>query len=316
MAAEEGKDKKVPIKPITENQRFRYIGFEVFPGKPKDLFKSDKEKAKYVDDVVAKRAKGDVLREQCTLLEARVSFSDRLVLTIASLLIFATLFIPWYSAYNEIVEESTKPAQTEQAPAVTDSTMLAMAGDSLAAAGGQAVAATTTADTAAQSAMTTTQPAGSNEEVITGYVAKKKIRKEYVRLSGIGSFLALGSIMSYAFSAGAAAALSVIIFLIYTLLCIALPVYTLYGLYGIKGDPDKQALQLKKMLRLNWLPLILFLAVLVLSFFGSDYGFDATTLFTSLGTGFNPAVFLDVLSWGIIISLGGFILVAAKGIEI
>lgn len=322
MAVEEGKDKKVANKPITEAQRFRYIGFEVFPGKPKDLFKSDKEKAKYVDGVVAKRTKGDVLRDQCTLLEQRVSMTDRLVLTIASIIIFATLFIPWYSAYNEIVVETTQPVQTEQAPVVADSAMLAQTGDSLAAqtttqpatesiagAAGEQTAGTTPPTTTAQSA-------GSNEEVITGYVAKKKVNKEYERLTGIGSFLALGSVASYAFSSGFAVAVSVIVFLIYTLLCIALPVYTLYGLYGLKGDPDKKALQLKKMLRFNWIPLILFFVAMILSFFGSEYGFDAANMFTSLGDGYGPGVFLNVLSWGIIVSLGAFILVAVKGVEI
>ena len=188
MAVDESKDKKVASKPITEAQRFRYIGFEVFPGKPKDLFKSDKEKAKYVDGVVSKRAKGDVLRDQCTLLEQRVSTTDRLVLTIASIIIFATLFIPWYSAYNEIVVETTQPARTEQAPVVADSAMLAQAGDTLAAQAGQTTTELATGQAAETTPPTTTaQAAGSNEEVITGYVAKKKVNKEYERLTGVSA---------------------------------------------------------------------------------------------------------------------------------
>ena len=90
---------------VSDSNRFKYIGFEVFPGKPKDLFKSDEEKAKLVDAVVAKRSRGEVIREECTLFEERVSVSDRLILAVACFVILATLFIPWYSAYNEIVEE-------------------------------------------------------------------------------------------------------------------------------------------------------------------------------------------------------------------
>ncbi len=317
MAAEEGKDKKNSIKPITDSQRFKYIGFEVFPGKPKDLFKTDAEKKKYIDGVLGKRQKGETLRDQCTLLEERVSFMDRLVLTLASVLIFITLFVPWYSAYNEIVEETAATARQTVAPA--DSAALASTGDTLAVAGEPS-------DTAAAAA--TAQPVNqpparegvveqsAAEEVITAYVAKKKIHKEYSRLSGLGSLIALGSVGSSVFSSGGILIITAILFLIYTLLCIAVPAYTLYGIYGLKGDADQRALRLKKMLRFNWIPLILFILGLILSFFGAEYGFDAAAAFTSLGKSYGPAAFLGVLSWGIILSLSAFILVAVKGVEI
>jgi hypothetical protein len=106
------KDKKGVDQKVSESQRFRYIGFEVFPGKPKDLFKSEQEKSKLVETVVAKRSKGDIIREECTLLEERVSTRDRFVLAFAGLLILAALFVPWYAAYNEIVQEA--PQETTQ----------------------------------------------------------------------------------------------------------------------------------------------------------------------------------------------------------
>ncbi|UCG62654.1 MAG: hypothetical protein JSV52_05045 [Candidatus Zixiibacteriota bacterium] len=320
MAAEEGKKKNSSFKPITDAQRFRYIGFEVFPGKPKDLFKTDAERKKYVEGVRSKREKGETLRDQCTLLEERVSFLDRMVLTVASVIIFATLFIPWYSAYNEIVEETTVAVQ--QAAATEDSAMVAAEGDTLAAAGqtmtgdSAAVPATTGSDVAPPPEREGVMQQSAAEEVITSYVAKKKVHKEYSRLLGIGSFISLGSVGSYVFSSGGVVMLTAILFLIYALLCIGLPAYTLYGIYGTKGDPDQRALKLKKMLRLNWMPLILFVLALILSFFGGEYGFDAATTFTSLGKAYGPAAFLGILSWGVILSLGAFILVAVKGVEI
>jgi len=324
MAAE-GKEKKDSVKPITEAQRFKFIGFEVFPGKPKDLFKSDTEKDKFVNGVLAKREKGETLRDQCTLLEERVSFMDRLVLTIASVVIVAALFVPWYSAYNEIVEEEPVPAVSEETAVVTDSAMLAAAGDtlamgSLADTGSESVnpvAAVTEGE-----AGTDAGPAkeviktGAAEEVIHGYVAKRKIHKEYSRVSGIGSLVSLGSVGSYVFSSGGVVILTAIIFILYTLMCIGGPIYTLYGLYGTKGDADQKALKLKKMLRLNWVPLILFMLALVLSFFGAEYGFDSESAFTSLGKAYGPGTFLGILSWGIILSLSAFILTAVKGVEI
>ena len=333
MAAEEGKDKKSTTKPISDQQRFKYIGFEVFPGKPKDLFKSDAEKKKYVGDVMAKREKGETLRDQCTLLEERVSFIDRLVLTIASVVIIITLFIPWYAAYNEIVEETTEPAAAVPAAVVTDSSATGeLSGDTLLAAAAtegstdtpqSATAVESTADSAQQAASTATPEVregvireGAAEEVIHGYVAKKKVRKEFARLSGLGSLISIGSVGSYVFSSGGVLVITAIIFMIYTLLCIGAPVYTLYGLYGSKGDPDQRALRLKKMLRVNWIPLILFILALILSFFGAEYGFDSGAMFTSLGNSYGPAAFLGILSWGIILSLSAFVLVAVKGVEI
>lgn len=318
MAAEEGKDKKSSIKPITDVQRFKYIGFEVFPGKAKDLFKSDAEREKFIGGVRQKREKGDTLRDGCTLLEERVSMTDRLVLTLASVIIFATLFIPWYSVYNEIVEETPVPVVNEQAAMPTDSALLAAGGDTTLAAvpadSSAAVAATDTAAGGAPEKEVASQ--SSAEEVITGYVAKRKVRKEYERVSGLGSFIGLGSIGSYVFSSGGILIITAIVFLIYALLCIGLPAYTMYGLYGLKGDPDQRALALKKMLRFNWVPVILFVLGVVLSFIGADYGFNAQSMFTSLGGSYGPAVFLGSLSWGVLISLSAFILVAVKGVEI
>jgi len=330
MAADD-KVKKNSVKPITEDQRFKFIGFEVFPGKPKDLFKSDKEKDKFVNGVLSKREKGETIRDQCTLLEERVSFLDRLVLTAASVLIFAALFVPWYSVYNEIVEEEAVPIVQEETAVVADSAVLAAAGDTLVAGGQVAVGEDATAPAAGApegqeiAEGETGEAAGpardvvrtsAAEEVIHGYVAKKKIHKEYSRVSGIGSLAGLGSMVSYVFSSGAVVIITAIIFILYALTCIGAPVYTLYGLYGMKGDSDQKALRLKKMLRLNWLPLILFVLALMLSFFGAEYGFDSESVFTSLGRAYGPATFLGTLSWGIIISLSAFILVAVKGVEI
>ncbi|RKX29350.1 MAG: hypothetical protein DRP47_01985 [Candidatus Zixiibacteriota bacterium] len=318
---------------ISEKDRFKFIGFEVFPGKPKDLFKSDAEKNKLIDGVRKKRQSGDILRDECTLMEERVSMLDRITLTVASLVIFITLFVPWYSVYNEI-EETTKepvssPVDSIALVTATDSLML----DSLAMTEITSDSATLLAETATEEEPPVVAEEGgestgdersgvavasksTGEEVIHGYVAKKKFHKEYVRKSGLGAIFAIGSIGGSVFSSGFILILTAIVLIIYTLLCIGLPVYTLYGIYGTKGDSDKKAIKLKNILRYNWLPLCLFVLVFFLSFFGANYGFDATASFSSLGDVYNVGVFLDSLSWGIIVSLGAFVLVAAKGVEI
>ncbi len=319
-------NKKSAGNRVSDSDRFKYIGFEVFPGKPKDLFKSDAEKAKLVDAVVAKRSRGEVIREECTLFEERVSVSDRLILAVACLAILATLFIPWYSAYNEIVEEvvaapvSEMPFDSAVTAAAEGDSALMAAGentDTIALAATDEPAETPTAteeQTEIDSALI--EVSSPSEEVIHGLKARKKIYREYSRLSGFGAFLALGSVGAYVFSSGFALVLIAIILMLYTLLCVALPIYTLYGVYGMKGSADERALKLKRILRFNWTPVVLFVAAFVFSFVGADYSFDAAAFYSSLGASFGIGVFLDSLSWGIFVSLCAFLLVAAKGIEI
>ncbi len=335
--AQEDKN-KAPKKRITAQERFKFIGFEVFPGKPKDLFKSDKEKTGLVDAILKRRVEGKILRDQCTLLEQRVTIGDRIVMAVACVAILVVLFLPWFSAYNEIIEEQTiVPAE-----AVADSTAFAATeGDSLAAPGSlgdsvvseelAAVVDVAATEVPTDSTFTATEAptdsagaalaaiddgGASNEEVIHGLQARKKVHREFDRMSGLGSLISIGSIGSHMFSSGFVLMLTAVIFLAFILLSIALPLYNLYGLFGLKGDPDIQALQLKKIIKLNWIPVILFAAALFISFVGADYGFDPDQLYSSFGSAYGPGVFLDSLSWGVLVSFCCFILVAVKGGEI
>lgn len=300
-------DKKDPgRKLITEEQRFKFIGFDVFPGKPKDLFKSTAEKEKLINSIIERREKGDTLRDDCTLLEERVSFSDRLVLTIASIVIFASLFLPWFSAYNEFVEESNTSA-SEQTTLI-DSFQITPEGDTI------PVLATTNVAEPPPEAL---NPNIQGEEILSSYVARKKFRKEFSTLSGLGMFVALGSVGSYIFSSGFILILTGLLFLIYALLSILLPVYNLYGIYASKGNPDQKALALKKVLKFNWIPLGIVLFTIFLSFFGADYGFsDPESIFTSIGDSYSIGTYMTNLSYGAFISLAAFILSALKGVEI
>jgi len=312
---------------ISDSQRFKYIGFDVFPGKPKELFKSDSEKEKLVDAVKARREKGDVIRDECLLLGERISLSDRIVGTVACLVMVAALFFPWYSAYNEIVEESQVPmaAATDTlddslADSLNDSLAMAgMEGDSamLAAATEEPVEAVEDVEgEEIPEEESVVEETGPKEEVIHGYVAKKKVRKDYSRVSGLGSFGVAASSASLVFGAGPFAAIIAILLLATTILCVVLPGINLYGLYGLKGTADEQALRLKKLLRFNWIPLLAFVGCIALGFLGGEYSFDASQYFDSLGDGFGIVVFFDSLSWGPFITIAASLLLAVKGVEI
>lgn len=262
-----------PARRISDDERFQYIGFEVCPGKPKDLFRNDAEKAELVRKVEAKRAKGDLLRDDCKLLQERVSTKERWYLTAASILIVLSLFFPWYSAFKETVQQSD------------------------------------------QAAVTTQKADESGAEVITSARVQKKVQREYETLSGLGGLVAIGSVGGKMFSSGIVLILTAIIMLAYTLLCLWLPFRALMGLWKSKKTGDDLALHLKYLLRLNWVPVILLVVAFVFSFLGADYGFSAGT-YASLGSSYGPGVFLGTATWGLLISLAGFIVLATKGIEI
>ncbi len=297
---------------ISEKERWKYIGFDVFPGEPKDLFQSEDEKKKLVEGVRARLAHHEHLRTDCTLLEERVSASDRMFLAIASVVVVLALFLPWYSVYNEIVETG-KPAQS-----LIETTSLVGTAETATAGATSEVspAVPGVTDTGLAAAV---EPAGGaeigTEELITTVSARKKIHREYEKLSGLGGIISIGSVAKV-FSSGLSLLLSGFLFIVFTLLCIALPIYNLYGIYGTKGNPDVIALKLKKMLRLNWIPLLVYVVCLGLSFLGGEYSFDAAKTFTSLGAGYSPLAYFGTLSWGVYVSLAGFILCAAKGVEI
>ncbi len=331
-------------KRITEKERFSFIGFDVFPKDPKELFDSDAEKEKLLANVRARHDKHDHLRESCTLLEERVSFTDRIAVTVGAVLVFVALFLPWYSVYNEIVEDtpvaqvveepvviSDSPEETSFEDGAADAAAADAADDLSAAAVSEEVSSATEetqaadipdgGDAVADEGEPVYSPLTSiseelDGELITALIAKKSIHREYARLSGIGGIISFGSTGSYLFSSGISLILTVIIFIVYTLLCLGLPAYTLYGLYGIKGSPDEQALVLKKLLRYNWLLLILFLTGFTFAFFGSEYGFDAAGAFTSLGDSYGIGAYLSVISPGVYVALAGSIICAAKGAEI
>lgn len=270
-------DKQTPTRSqISADERFHFIGFEVCPGKPKDLFNSEAEKAKLVDEVVKKRSTGQILREQCSLLFARVSKLERSVLIAACILALVSLVLPWYSAYNEVEEKVVPP-------------------------------------TSASVAGSNQTPAGGNVETITGYQARAKIHRTPTEtMMGLTSITAIGSL----FSSGFILMLTAVVMLAYTLATLGLPIYLLMYLFKAKSLSDEFALEMKRMLRLCWIPVALIVFAFILSFFGADYGPGVASAFSSLGKSYGPGAFLGTLSWGVLTSLGAFMVLAFKGIEI
>jgi len=330
-------EKSEKKKEFSPDDRFRFIGFEVFPGKVGDLFKSDKEKEQWVEKVKAKKEKGGILRERCTLTEERVAGYEKIVMTITSVLLVATLFLPWFSGYKETTVESVGNVPAVEEPVGTlpgDSAMMAgLPGDTMAAAGtaGDTVAGGTEGEMAATSAENleglererqgvATEIVGEKDEAGFASIAATRVRKEVKRepvsVSAIGAIASLGDFGDKIFSSGIVVIITAIIMMLYMLFAIAMAVYTLYILYGSKGDSDQKALQIKKAVRYNWAGLAIWGVMLLISFFGADYSFDTSDAIVQLGGSYGPGTFLSLLSFGFYISLACFIMNAVKGSEI
>lgn len=341
-------DERMPSR-ISDQQRFQYIGFEVFPRPAKkDLYASDAEREAYLQEVRRKREQGQITRSACTLLEERMSGSERIVLIVASLFVIGSLFLPWFSAYNIIAEEapvvtisqsdatlsdltdgqaspdglnpeSSSPESSSEVASGLPDEAADLPEESIAANqedaenGAETVTAT---ETTASQITATGEGMTGNEEIITAQQFRKKTRKEYAKLSGIGGIIALGSYGGAIFSSGIGVILAVLFMVMFLLLSVAIPSYTIYNILSLKGDADEVALKLKRVFKLSWLPTLALFAALAVSFFGGSYSLELGDSFFSLGSSFGVAPFLGSLSWGPLVSLAGSVLVAAKGIEI
>jgi hypothetical protein len=271
---------------IDPELRYKYLGFEVKPGKIENLFGSDSEKESWIKKILDKRKAGIRLREDCSLTEPRVASYERIVLTITSLLIVFSLFLPWFSGVKEIEIESA-PTTQQQAGAAT----------------GAAV------DQAAQK-----DDQGFSS--ITGIKKKKEIRREYYSMSAMGALASIGDVGGKIFSSGIILMFTGFLFIIYMLLCLGLAGYTIYSIHTLKGDSDTVALKLKKILKYSWAPVIIWVFCLLISVIGADYSFNTAGSLKQLGSSYGISAYLGFLTYGFYLSLAAFVLNAVKAIEI
>ncbi len=336
----EKKDKEETSgKQLDPDARFKYVGFEVHPGKIGDLFKSEAEKEKWVERVREKRKGGSRLREKSSFDEPRVAGYERIVLAITSLLLIVSLFLPWFSGYSEYEVEAKTATKTEGAVGLTDSSMVDSLMDSTAAGAAEMTGQKSQLSDVATAAKDEAAPSGelANESIpegtagaegvgrtelekdehgfsaITGVKKRKEIRKEYHSASAIGSLSMIGDV----FSSGIVLKITGLLFLVYMLLCVFSAFYTLYILLGFKADADTVALKLKRILRFNWIPVGIWFFCLIISFFGAAYSFNlGGGGLNQLGNSYGISVYLGLLGYGFYISLACFIMNAVKAIEI
>ncbi len=291
-------------KKFDPDERFRYIGFEIETGKIGEHFKSDAEKDTWVKRMLEKRKKGVKMREETSFDKPRVAGYEKIVLTITSVVLIASLFLPWFSGYKEfeVVADTPAPKAQEISTGVS----------------GDALIPDSAAITANQEspASNETGIATSKDEQgfssMTGVIKRKELKKEYYSSSALGALGWLGMV----FSSGFVLKITGLMFIVYLLLCLGMAGMTLYTLYGTKAVGDALALKLKGLLKYGWISLGIWFFCLILSFFGASYSFDSTGMLKQLGTSYSVVTYLGLLGYGFYVSLACFILSAAKAVEI
>lgn len=80
---------------VSEETRFKYIGFEIYPGKTKEFWQNEEEKKKFLEEVRQKGSQSTLLERDHSLVKVKVFSSvDKLILTITSILMVVSLFLP------------------------------------------------------------------------------------------------------------------------------------------------------------------------------------------------------------------------------
>ncbi len=297
---------------VEDDIRLQYIGFDVGASKTGELYKNGGEQEKFLSRVREKRERNDILRDTSAFRVDRISGAEKYVLLAASVLVLLTFFLPatpWIAGYFETRTE----VSVSGTPKPVDSGLLA---DSSALEGDSANAGMgTIEDVPIEEAAPVTKDRSGFQELVVKRTRIVIERTPFSR-SGLQVLTNFGSVSSDVLSSGIILKITGALFILLILSVFATPLFIIYSVLTIKGDPDAVALQLKKALKFGWYPTMIWLAMLVLSIFGAEYGFDSTTALHQLGATYGMSSFLGLTGSGLYISLAGCMFAGAKSIEI
>jgi hypothetical protein len=229
---------KKGIEKLDDEIRYRYIGFDVYPKKSKEFWKGEQEKKNYLEEV-KKRGAGSALAESGHSLVQAVVFTrvDRLVLTITSLLLTISFFLPWFSVRGEFFSS---------------------------------------------------------------------------QVLGLGFFLKMGTLFGYAPLSGPLSSIFIIIVGLTIVTSFIAGLLTLLAMYKKHKNLESHLTSLKKKLKLNLIPLILWGALIVISSIGFSTPFADAFRIDGLGDGFTVVNFFMMSSYGLWFSLPSVIINCVK----
>ncbi|MGB8658419.1 MAG: hypothetical protein WCE90_11665 [Candidatus Zixiibacteriota bacterium] len=83
---------------VSEEARYQYIGFEIYPKKAREFWQGEEEKKKYLEEIKRKESRSAFLERDHSLVKVVVfSKVDKVVLTMTSLFMVVSLILPWFS---------------------------------------------------------------------------------------------------------------------------------------------------------------------------------------------------------------------------
>lgn len=85
-------------EPQKIEERYRYIGFDVYPSKAPRVFKDTAEEQQYLDKIRRKAKSWSALDRDFSLVNLpSYSRTDKLILSVGSFLLVVSFFLPWFS---------------------------------------------------------------------------------------------------------------------------------------------------------------------------------------------------------------------------
>lgn len=223
MAEENKKNEKE--EKISEDLRYKYIGFDIFPKVAKDFWKSEEEKRRYLEKVKKEKSQAALSDRDHSLVKVSVfSKTDRIVVSIASFLLAISLFIPWFSLRGE------------------------------------------------------------------------NMHSTYI---GLGFIFKLGTLFGYAPLGGFLLGLFLVLLLLTILSSFGAGVLNLVSIYRKHNEQETYLSNLKKTLKLNLIPLCLWMILIIIAIIGIPTPFAGVLSgVEALGDDFNVINFLALSSYG------------------
>jgi len=95
---EDQNQKNISAERVSDEDRFKYIGFEIYPGKTRKFWENEEEKKNYLEEIKRKKSSSSLLEREHSIIKMILfSKTDKVILTIASIFMVLSVFLPWFS---------------------------------------------------------------------------------------------------------------------------------------------------------------------------------------------------------------------------
>jgi len=221
-----------------DDQRYKYIGFDVYSSRTPRFWKNQEEEKKYLEEVRERKEKGEREERDHSLIAVPVfSPLEKWILIVTSALMILCLLLPWFTF------------------------------------------------TRGENAMS---------------------------YNAIGYLLNLGTLMTYSGLGGALLGVLALLFPLTMLSSLLFGILNLLALYGKSGSEEAYFRKVKDTLRLNFIPLFLWIIAVIISIIGVAAPLASAFGVNQIKDNFDVITLVSISGFGLWISLGCWILNSVK----